>query len=238
MEKNPAIRGMVNKTVPFHYLHQDLEFMLSHALFSSYGIDVGTKAILRAIRPTLAAADGPHPATALDVGCGTGIIGIALAKACPGLSVTALDRDALALSFTLANAEANGLGDRIKVRGGLLLDLEPGERFDLIVTNIPAKAGTPALEDFFFRSPSFLSPGGVVWVVIVNSLANQALSSLLRAGHEILSEEEGKEHTVLSFRAGPAPRENPLPGRLDPDIDMSIRAVHSLPDFDMPSWGL
>ena len=82
----------------------------------------------------------------LDLGCGTGVLGLALAKHYAA-ELTARDRDALALTVTAHNAAGNGV--TCTTRGGLdtgNLDgtREPGP-FQLVVTNLPAKAGAPVL---------------------------------------------------------------------------------------------
>lgn len=98
--------------------------------------------------PGLAFGSGTHPTTALclewlasadlvakrmlDVGSGSGILGIA-ALALGARSVVAVDHDPQALLSTRDNAVANGVEDRL----ALFADLAEAEgRFDLIVANI------------------------------------------------------------------------------------------------------
>jgi SAM-dependent methyltransferase len=80
-------------------------------------------------RPALAArrsvrllADGGGPAA--DLGCAAGTDAIALART--GAEVIAVDRDPLARALTRANAEALGLGDRIRVVDGDAVELVAG----------------------------------------------------------------------------------------------------------------
>ena len=54
--------------------------------------------------------------TVTDLGCGVGMDSIALAEA--GISVLAIERDATALHFARANAEARGVADRITFQQG------------------------------------------------------------------------------------------------------------------------
>lgn len=119
------------------------------------------------------AASIPAGARLLDLGCGTGVVGV-LAHAA-GARVTAVDLDRRAC----AAARANGLPD---VRQGDLFRPVQGERFDRICFNPPffrgrpdgrwlgrALYGGPALEvvrRFAAGAPRHLGPGGVAWALL------------------------------------------------------------------------
>lgn len=78
------------------------------------------------------------PATILDLGTGSGAIALALARAYPAATVTAVDKSEEALSLARENAEACGLTGRVKfVRSDWLSALPPGEKYQLIVANPP-----------------------------------------------------------------------------------------------------
>ncbi|PKL03286.1 MAG: methyltransferase, partial [Spirochaetae bacterium HGW-Spirochaetae-9] len=66
------LQPLVNKTVEFAYRGARLSFDLSHALFSSYAIDTGTRFLLKEIAHDEALA---RARSILDAGCGAGIIG-------------------------------------------------------------------------------------------------------------------------------------------------------------------
>src|SRR5215212_7956894 len=78
------------------------------AAFAGTKIDLGTRALLRSL-PRMAPASG----TALDLGCGTGLLAAALAAARPELTVLAADQSAAAIASAAATAAANGLTGRI-----------------------------------------------------------------------------------------------------------------------------
>ncbi len=75
-------------------------------------------------------------ASVMDVGCGSGILGIACAKlgAC---RVTALDYDNVSVDVTRANAQANG-ADMLDVRQSDLLENADDTRYDIVLANIIA----------------------------------------------------------------------------------------------------
>lgn len=75
--------------------------------------------------------------TVLDIGTGSGILGIAALKL-GAKSVTAVDIDPLAVSIARENAEKNGYGDDVfKVSEGDLADRVTG-CFDVVIANIVA----------------------------------------------------------------------------------------------------
>jgi ribosomal protein L11 methyltransferase len=101
----------------------------------------------------------------LDVGCGSGVLAIA-ALALGAGSALAVDVDEEAVAATQANAERNGVGDRLEARCARLDELstagEPGRltQFDLVVANLllaelEATAGTVGLA---------VAPGGALVV--------------------------------------------------------------------------
>lgn len=78
------------------------------------------------------------PVYVADIGCGTGAIGLAIAAARPGVRVYAVDRAKEALENTRANVAALGLGQRVGVLAGDLLDAIPPQRpIDWVISNPP-----------------------------------------------------------------------------------------------------
>jgi release factor glutamine methyltransferase len=73
----------------------------------------------------------------LDVGTGSGAIAVALAHELPQAQITALDISAAALGIARGNAERNGVAGRIDFKLSDLLGAVEGERFAMIVSNLP-----------------------------------------------------------------------------------------------------
>ena len=78
------------------------------------------------------------PATILDLGTGSGAIALALAKAYPGASVTAVDKSIDALALARENAVACGLNERVRfLESDWFSSIAENEQFQLIVANPP-----------------------------------------------------------------------------------------------------
>jgi hypothetical protein len=187
----------------------------------------------------------------LDAGCGAGVLGICAARAldaAPGLRLRAQDRDELARAFTEYNAAAN-----LKTGSGAVFRTEPllagpaDARYDLILSNIPAKTGEPVLLDFIPRSAGLLTGRGSVVLVVVNTLAGLLRDRIRERALPLLHDEAGKGHTVLVYGAGPKTvtdtgdflREWPAYRRGAGDYEMEdipyhIDAVHGAAGFDNP----
>ncbi|MGN6557346.1 MAG: peptide chain release factor N(5)-glutamine methyltransferase [Solirubrobacterales bacterium] len=86
-----------------------------------------------------------RPGRVLDVGTGSGAIALAVADELPECEVTATDTSSGALEVACANAERLGLSERVRFLAGTL---PQGERFDLILANLPyvAEHDWPSLQ--------------------------------------------------------------------------------------------
>ena len=79
---------------------------------------------------------GSAAARVADVGSGSGAIAVAIALRAPNAEVWATDRSEAAVELTRANVARYGLGQRVRVVQGDLLEPVPG-LLDLIVANLP-----------------------------------------------------------------------------------------------------
>ncbi len=97
---------LVNRQTSCRFSGVEIQFNLSLGLFSSAGIDAGSMLLLKTIGKKI---DLDSLSTILDVGCGVGTLGLALAKRCPKAEIQMVDRDELAVSFSRQNAELNAV---------------------------------------------------------------------------------------------------------------------------------
>jgi ribosomal protein L11 methyltransferase len=98
----------------------------------------------------------PMPARVLDVGSGSGILGIS-ALALGARLVDAVDTDEAAVAATRANAERNGVADRLTVRAGSLDEPAP-QPYPLVLANLVAAV----LIELAPRLTAHTAPGGTL----------------------------------------------------------------------------
>jgi len=160
---------------PVRTYHGDLDlWVCAHGLaFAGSSIDLGTRFLLTCLeRP---------PATArklADLGCGTGILAVELARRQPEAQVLAIDDSWSAVRSAMATAAANGVAQRIRVRRGDGLEEVAPRSLDLVVTNPPFHRG-PAKDsatacEMFAHAGRALRSGGELWVVFNSHLPYRA----------------------------------------------------------------
>jgi 16S rRNA (guanine1207-N2)-methyltransferase len=170
----------VAPTWPRREFHADRDLWVwAHgAAFAGTKIDIGTRLLLEVLGQAR-----PDAASAIDLGCGTGVIAAALAKARPEITVLATDQSAGAVASARATMTANGLADRVTVVRDDALSARPDASAGLILLNPPFHIGAAvhaggALK-LFGDAARVLEPGGELWTVWNSHLAYKAALSRL-----------------------------------------------------------
>ena len=125
--------------------------------------------------------------TLLDLCCGSGAIGISLAKRNPGLKVTATDSSAGAKALTQANAKR--IGAKIDVQLGDLFVPLGRKKFDMIVSNPPyiPREVIGTLDDEVRRfEPQEALDGGPTGLDFYHKIISDAPAHLKKAGWLVL----------------------------------------------------
>lgn len=161
-----------------------------------------TELIVEAALPLLRAlpsAPGPRVA---DIGTGSGILAVSLAHEVPAARVVATDISADALAVARANAEANGVGDRVTCTCTSYLDGVEGP-FDLIVANPPyVKQGDkPALSPDVRHEPDVALFGGADGLRDIAGVLDAAAPRLVPGGWFLMEFGFGQEDDVRALVA-------------------------------------
>jgi ribosomal protein L3 glutamine methyltransferase len=115
--------------------------------------------ILAGFRPWYA---GPDPTRVLDLCCGGGCIGLAVAHYYPGAVVDLVDIDPPALALARENCRRLDLEERVTIIESDLLDALQGEQYDIILSNPPYvnAEDLAAMPAEFFTEPTLALASG------------------------------------------------------------------------------
>ena len=164
-------------------------FHTTWGLFSPRGIDEGTRLLLRhmAVRPD------EH---AIDLGCGYGPIGMAIARSAPQGHCLMVDKDFVAVDYANTNLRRNGIDNAEAMLSDGLHHVPADQRFTLAATNLPAKTSKEHYYLFFHDIHDRLEPGGRCYVVVISGLRR----FIERAFGEVFGNhtkvKQGRQYTV------------------------------------------
>jgi methylase of polypeptide subunit release factors len=160
----------------------------------------------------------------MEIGTGSGLLALCMLKA-GAASVIATDINPHAVANARYNAERLGYADRLEVRqvsedaAEAFVALEPGETFDLILSNPPWEDADPQrIEDYALYDPGWrllqslmdglperLNPGGRVWLAYgTRSGVVAVIREANKRGYPVRMLEQGQEIAALPNEFLPA----------------------------------
>ena len=148
-----------------------LDLTSGAGVFAQGRLDTGTAVLFREAEPPRTGS------TFLDLGCGYGVIAVALAAARPDARVWAVDVNQRALLLARENAASLGLAARVHpvAPDAVPADLE----IDEIWSNPPIRIGKPALHALLLTWLPRLAPGGRAVLVVGKNLGADSLQRWL-----------------------------------------------------------
>lgn len=133
-------------------------FVSDAGVFSKQGIDFGSRVLIEVM-------EIPEDAQVLDVGCGYGPMGLTAAGLAAKGQVTLIDVNERAVELARENAANNGIANVTVIQSDLYKELGD-QKFDVILTNPPIRAGKMTVHAIFEGAAERLNKGGSLWVVI------------------------------------------------------------------------
>ncbi len=188
------------KMASIDQLKQDLEFntnLFGHNLtfrstwgiFSPREIDAGTELLLRHLKIQ------PNEVV-LDLGCGYGPLGLAIAANAPQGEVHMVDKDFMAVEYANKNADLNCLSNAKAYLSNGLSNVPKNIQFTTVVSNMPAKVGKEMMSIMLHDIHEQMAPGGQLVVVTINGLRDYMKRNFMEVFGYYDKVKQGKDYTI------------------------------------------
>ncbi|MBO1923298.1 methyltransferase [Thiomicrorhabdus sp. 6S3-12] len=170
-------------------MDKPLKFATTWGIFSPREIDSGTDLLLRYL-------EIKEDEVALDIGCGYGPIGLAIAASAPQGEVHMVDKDFVAVEYANKNAELNHLSHAKAYLSNGLSNVPKDLEFTTVISNIPAKVGKEMLSIMLHDIHQQLAPGGQLVVVTINGLRDYMKRNFKEVFGNYEKVKQGKDYTI------------------------------------------
>ena len=149
--------------------------------------------------------DAEEVTSVLDLGCGSGCIGIAAAYAFPNALVDLVDISPAALEVATRNIERHGLEGRVSAIQSDLFAAVSGERYDLMVSNPPyvSSAEMRGLPEEFRYEPALGLEAGDDGLDVVARILAEAADYLQPRGVLVVEVGSSAEHLLRRYPGVP-----------------------------------
>lgn len=133
------------------------DFYTDNGVFSKKGLDFGSRTLI----DTLLKED--ISGNVLDLGCGYGAIGVILSSFF-NIKLDMVDINLRALHLAKLNIKENNLKNINIFSSDVYSDIK--EKYDVIITNPPIRAGKDVVYKFLFEAKDHLNKNGILYYVI------------------------------------------------------------------------
>jgi 16S rRNA G1207 methylase RsmC len=174
---------------------QQLLFHTTWGLFSPKGLDEGSRLLLDHL-------DVRPDDDTLDLGCGYGPLGLTLARLAPQGTSLLVDKDFVAIEYSRKNADLNNIRN-VEVFLSNGFDQIGRRRFDLIVSNLPAKTGKELYYLYFYDALARMKPGARIYVVTITGLRKFIQKAFLEVFGNYQKLKQGRSYTVAMATLDP-----------------------------------
>lgn len=144
-------------------LGKTMAFTSTWGLFSPEKLDDGSLMLLDHI-------EFRKTDSSIDLGCGYGILGMTAARECPEGQHLLIDKDFVAIEYAKKNCFDNRLTNtEVQLSNGFR-HVDPSRKFDLVMSNLPAKASKEQHYLYLLDAYNAMNAGGRFYVVTINGL--------------------------------------------------------------------
>ena len=188
---NPQIKSEI-RTIDFKIGGTDLSFFSDNGVFSKSKIDYGSNVLVN----TILKSDNTSVKNILDLGCGYGFMGITLAKIL-NVSGDLVDVNQRAVHLCERNIKLNKVN--AKAFGSDIYS-NVKEKYDMIVTNPPIRAGKDTVLNFLLNAKDHLNDDGSLWFVIRKDQGAKSIIKALENDYFCQISEKSKGFYVINAK--------------------------------------
>lgn len=176
------------RTIIYKYNDYSLEFTSDLGVFSKDKVDFGSKLLIETFIQS-----GHNIGTLLDVGCGYGIIGLALARIV-SVKPTMIDINKRAIHLTSMNAKNLGV-DADVFESDVYSNVT--HQYDVIITNPPIRAGKPKVMQILLGAYDHLLDDGELWVVMRKDQGAKSAIEKMKTIYSVEVREKSKGFYII-----------------------------------------
>lgn len=157
------------RLIKFNFDNRDFSIYSDNGVFSKDKFDYGTRVLLENI--DIHSLCGK----VLDLGCGTGVVGLILGTLNKNISIDMVDVNERAIELAKENIKINNLDNNIFVSD---VYSNVDDKYDVIITNPPIRAGKDVVRRFLLGAKEHLTANGILYFVMrkdhgVKSMINE-----------------------------------------------------------------
>ena len=153
------------KLIRYRQYGMNFEFVTDSNVFSKSQVDFGSDLMLSSMIRDLKERK-VKVRSILDLGCGYGVVGCVMKSVFMASDVTCIDKNKRAVGLAAENGELNGTPLKACLESDCLRAIAKEEKFDVIATNPPVRAGKQTVFAFYEQSYEHLNEGGSLYVVL------------------------------------------------------------------------
>lgn len=172
----------------------DLKLITDAGIFSKNRLDPGTKLLIESLPLSTDLKE------VFDLGCGYGPIGLTVAKLLPESTVYMSDINERAVELGIKNAQLNRITN-VVIKPGDGFEAFSGQKFDMIITNPPIRAGKQVMYGLIDQAYEALHNDG--WLVLVIKTKHGAKSMEAKLNlvfKKVIELEKGSGYRVYGSR--------------------------------------
>lgn len=145
------------RLIEFVFDNREFSVYSDNGVFSKDKFDYGTRILLENININSLCGK------VLDLGCGTGVVGIILGTINKNISIDMVDVNERAMELAKENVKLNSLNNNVFVSDVYSNVLD---KYDYIITNPPIRAGKEVVRRFLLVAKDYLNDNGTLYFVM------------------------------------------------------------------------